>query len=227
MFILALAVGVPQEVHGLSQETLFRPSFHKKLVKVKRLQPGGFRQRDLKKGEKKRAYINWQKLYWGKLIDLVYGPDEWAEEGQGPESFDQGNVWGVSDTEDTQGFARELRQELKAFAKDYGLKVVWTKKSRNQDAIPDLTGEFLEYWDKGLSDREGGLPSLRELACAAKEGMGDQQGTNGRQVGPLKIKQGYGWLDNHWAAGLLKKAAFLGSRLKESLQNTSKEEVMP
>lgn len=134
---------------GMREEYRFRPAFQKKLKRIKPMKMGSFKSDGLRlKSNKKTVFIDWQKLYWGKLFDLIY--DEGESYGDDDPEIAGIKVESASslDTEDSQAFAKELRQELKSFAKQYGLKIVWKKKSRD---VADRTAAFLEYWERGFS----------------------------------------------------------------------------
>jgi hypothetical protein len=80
------------------------------------------------------------------------------------------------ETEESQSFAKEMRQELKSFARRYNLKIVWRKKTSDTQ---DATAAFLEYWDKGLSHEEPNkvmsfakLCTLSVVATNSKEAEG-------------------------------------------------------
>lgn len=138
----------------MSGEHCFRPAFQKKLKRVSSIKRGSFRSLSLKKKvEKKEVFIDWRKLYWGKLEDLIYSEEEaYTDDAQEISGTEEQNASSL-DTEETQAFAKELRQELKSFAKQYGLKIVWRKKSLG---VTDGTAAFLEYWDKGFSQEGNG-----------------------------------------------------------------------
>lgn len=148
---LVLATGL----HALQMaggEHCFRPAFQKKLKRVKTVGLPSFNARGCKQHlNKKAVFIDWRKLYWGKLGDLIYSEEEaYADDAQGIEGTEEQKI-AFLDSQESQAFAKELRRELKAFAKQYGLKILWQKKSLG---ITDATAAFLEYWDKGFS-REG------------------------------------------------------------------------
>lgn len=146
----------------------FRPAFQKKLKRVKPVGFGSFKSiayigKPGQKAKKKQVYIDWRRLYWGNLSDLIYSAEELHDDGLQEITDIQDQDAHSLDTQDTQAFASELRQELKSFARQYSLKIVWRKKSLD---ILDGTAAFLEYWDKGLSQgNQGEAPPFAEL-CA-------------------------------------------------------------
>lgn len=150
---LASSMNASQGVVG---EHCFRPAFQKKLKRVSSIKRGSFRSLSLnKKANKKEIFIDWHKLYWGKLSDLVYSEEEtYTDDVHEIAGSEEQNAASL-DTEDALAFAKELRQELKSFARQYGLKIVWRKKS---PGATDGTAAFLEYWDKGYS--QGGQESI-------------------------------------------------------------------
>jgi len=154
--------------HGASGEHCFRPAFNKKLKRVKPVSFGSFKsvghiRKPDQKAKKKQVYIDWRRLYWGNLSDLIYSAEELHNDGSQEVTDIQDQDAHSLDTQDTQVFASELRQELKSFARQYSLKIVWRKKSLD---IMDGTAAFLEYWDKGLSQgNQGEAPPFAEL-CA-------------------------------------------------------------
>jgi hypothetical protein len=153
----------------VSGEHCFRPAFQKKLKRVSSIKKGSFRSLSLnKKVSKKEVFIDWRKLYWGKLKDLIYSEEEtYLDDAQGIAGTEEQNISSL-DTEESQAFAKELRQELKSFARQYGLKIVWRKKSLN---IKDGTAAFLEYWDRGFSqeDQSKALPFAELCALSSKD----------------------------------------------------------
>lgn len=176
---------------GFKSESIFRPSFLKKLKKVKALPSKGFRHAILKESEKKTVFINWKALYWGKLSDLVYGPDETEEEGiltWQPYGQGKGQDYANLDTEETQSFARELREELKAFAKTYNLRIVWNRGKRKGRPLPDATTAFLEYWDRGFSEQGANqVPSFEELVKIARDTFYHEEG---KRIQSSSLKKG-------------------------------------
>jgi hypothetical protein len=138
---------------GLRGEYCFHPTFQKNL---KRLKPVGWHSFQLlsleKKPKKKAIFINWRKLYWGKLSDLVYGVEEvYVDDVQEIAGTEEQNSSLLLDTEESQSFAKELRHELKSFTEQYGLKIMWRKKSLD---LLDGTAAFLEYWNRGFSQEK-------------------------------------------------------------------------
>lgn len=161
----------------------FRPAFQKKLKRVKPVGFGSFKSiayigKPGQKAKKKQVYIDWRRLYWGNLSDLVYSAEELHDDGYQEVTHIQDQNIHSLDTQDTQAFASELRQELKSFARQYGLKIVWRKKSLD---ILDGTAAFLEYWDKGLSQD---APPFAELcALSAKNTAASDMGTKQKPKG--------------------------------------------
>lgn len=153
---LANSMNASQNVGG---EHCFRAAFHKKLKRVSSVKRGSFRSLSLnRKANKKEVFIDWRQLYWGKLSDLVYSEEEtYTDEVQGIAGTTEEQNMVTLDTADALVFATELRQELKSFARQYNLKIVWRKKSLD---VTDGTAAFLEYWDKGYSqgDRDKVMP---------------------------------------------------------------------
>lgn|GEM_PF-2752850 len=169
-------------LEGVRGEYFFRPTFQKKLKRVKPVVWHSFRSLGLKqacasqKGNKKAIFIDWRKLYWGKLSDLIYGAEEPCDEGiKGIAVREEQNAL-FDDTEDLKAFVKELRQELKSFAKQYGLKIIWRKKPLD---LMDGTAAFLEYWDKGFSqEKQEKVLSFDDL-CALSV-----RNTNAKDMGP-------------------------------------------
>ncbi|MGV8948505.1 MAG: hypothetical protein ACOH2E_03955 [Candidatus Paracaedibacter sp.] len=149
---LVLASGI-----GASQKTIedhcFRPAFQKKLIRVHSVRNGSYRAfSSRKKLNQKEVFIHWQKLYWGKLEDLIFCKEEtYADDVQEVSDTKKEENTAFLYNEDPQDFAKELRQELKSFAKQYGFKIVWLKKTPD---IEDVTAPFLEYWDRGYSQNK-------------------------------------------------------------------------
>lgn len=142
---------------SLNREHCFRPAFQKKLKRVHTISLGSFRSGSLRQNKTKKAvFIDWRKLYWGRLSDLIYSEvqEDWGEGREEmletPDAQEQRNL--SMNTEDTQAFAKELREELKAFARHYGFKIVWRKKALE---LPDVTDSFLDYWDRGTFEEQG------------------------------------------------------------------------
>ena len=162
---LVSGMNASQEVVG---EHCFRPAFQRKLKRVSSIKRGSFRSLSLKKKvSKEEVFIDWRKLYWGKLSDLVYSEEEtYTDDIQGISGSEEQNAASL-DTEDALAFAKELRQELKSFARQYGFKIVWRKKSLD---ITDGTAAFLEYWDKGLSQEDQGKALPFAQLCALSIG---------------------------------------------------------
>jgi len=167
---MASSLAVASSLNAFQKENngyCFRPAFQKKLKRVKPVSFGSFKSVDHirkpdQKAKKKPVYIDWRRLYWGNLSDLIYSTEELHNDGT-QEVTDIQDQDHSLDTQDTQVFASELRQELKSFARQYSLKIVWRKKSLD---IMDGTAAFLEYWDKGLSQgNQGEAPPFAEL-CA-------------------------------------------------------------
>lgn len=175
-----MLVMIASLVSGSSMNTLecpqsdhcFRPAFNAELKRVKPAGFGAFTYQNAvskkdHKVKKKLIFIDWRRLYWGKLSDLVYGPHEL--QGDDPQedvreivdSQDQ-DIYSI-DTQDALEFARELRQELKSFARQYGFQIVWRKKPSD---IRDGTDAFLEYWDRGFSQRAPGKTISFAQLCA-------------------------------------------------------------
>jgi len=188
---LALA-GSLDASQGASGAHCFRPAFQKKLKRVKPVGFGSFRSiayigKPGQKAKKKQVYIDWRRLYWGNLSDLIYSAEELHNDGEVTDIQDQGAH--SLDMQDTQAFASELRQELKSFARQYGLKIVWRKKSLD---ILDGTAAFLEYWDKGLSqaNEHKALPFAELCALSARNtaasDVGVKQKPNGRSTQNLR-----------------------------------------
>ena len=157
---------------GMKGDHCFRPAFN---AELKRVKPAGFgtftyqnavSKKD-HKVKKKPIFIDWRRLYWGKLSDLVYGPQEL----QGDDSQEdlreivdsQHQDISSIDTQDALEFAKELRQELKSFARQYGFQIVWRKKP---SSVRDGTDAFLEYWDRGFSQRAPGKTISFAQLCA-------------------------------------------------------------
>jgi len=114
--------------------------------------------------EKQAVFINWRRLYWGNLDGLLY-----RDEG---ENLSRDGEAEIPDTYGTDGFADELRRELRAFAKDYNLKLIWRQTSKSISmGIPEVTGAFLEYWYRGLS-QQGNEAARMPLADLCR--LGDQ-----------------------------------------------------
>lgn len=176
---LASNMNASQEVVG---EHCFRPAFQRKLKRVSSIKRGSFRSLSLKKKvSKKEVFIDWRKLYWGKLSDLIYSKEEsYMDDVQGILESEEQNILTL-DTEENQVFAKELRQELKAFAKQYGLKVVWRKKSLG---VTDGTAAFLEYWDRGLSqeNRDKVMPFAELCALIVKKVTAKASNTKGKNT---------------------------------------------
>jgi hypothetical protein len=148
---LASGIGASQQVNG---GHCFRPNLQKKLIRVHSVRNGSYRAFILrKKVNQKEVFIDWQKLYWGKLEDLIFCKEEAYADGlrEVSEVTEGQGVTYPSDTEETLAFAKELRQELKSFAKQYGFKIVWLKKTPD---IEDVTSPFLEYCDRGFSQNK-------------------------------------------------------------------------
>lgn len=163
---------------GARREHFFRPSFQKKLQRVKSVRMGSFKSLALKQKHKKKAiFIDWQKLYWGKLSDLIYPAEEAYEDDVQEIAETEEQNSSFLDTGDNQVLAKELRQELKSFARQYGLKIVWRKTSPD---LSDGTAAFLEYWDKGLSQaKPGDIISFADLFLLSDRGT-DAKGANVR-----------------------------------------------
>lgn len=154
---------------GVLGEHCFRPAFQKKLKRVNSVKGGSFRSLSLKKKVgKKEVFIDWRKLYWGKLSDLIYSEEETYTDDVHEIAGTEGQDIGTSDSQESQVFATELRQELKSFARQYNLKIVWRTKSPD---ITDGTAAFLEYWDKGYSQEEQGkaLPFAQLYALSIRD----------------------------------------------------------
>lgn len=160
---LVLATGLHAS-QRVGREHCFRPAFQKKLKRVKPVGLRSFNARGCKQNfNKKAVFIDWRKLYWGKLGDLIYSEEEtYADDAQGVEGTEVQNI-DFLDSQESKDFAKELRRELKAFAKQYGLKIMWRKKSLG---ITDATAAFLEYWDKGFSREEAGKAIPFAELCA-------------------------------------------------------------
>jgi len=102
-----------------------RPAFERPLKHVSSLEFGSFKKQTLdRKASLKPIYIDWKKIYWGDLSELIYGEEE------------------------SEDLARELRRQLRGFANQYGFRIVWQKTSED---VPDGTLAFIQYWDKGLA----------------------------------------------------------------------------
>ncbi len=146
---LASSLNASHKVRG---EHCFRPAFQKKLKRVKSVGLRSFNGIGRNQGRTKKAvFIDWRKLYWGKLSDLIYSEEQTYTDGaKGITGTEEQNISSL-DSQESQSFAKELRQELKLFAKQYGLNIVWRNKSLD---VTDGTAAFLEYWDKGLSQEE-------------------------------------------------------------------------
>jgi len=128
--------------HPIQKKKFKRVNVSSKIASFKSL---GLKQQ----ANKKRVFIDWRKLYWGTLRDLLHSEEKsYLEESKNiQEVFDAQ----AQETEEAREFTRELRQELKSFAKCYELKIVWQKKSLD---LPDATSAFLDYWDKGMSQEK-------------------------------------------------------------------------
>lgn len=150
ILVLAGSMHASQKCKG---EHISRSAFKKKLKRVKTVGLRSFNAMKVEQNSNKKAvFIDWRKLYWGKLRDLIYSEEEtYADDLQGIAETPEEQTYSLLDTEDAEIFAKELRQELKSFAKHYGLKILWRKKALD---IIDGTGAFLEYWDKGLSQKD-------------------------------------------------------------------------
>ncbi len=168
---------------GANGEHYFRPAFHKELKRVKSVGFGTFThpnpvcKKDRKAG-KKLIFIDWRRLYWGKLSDLVcsqeelHGDDSHQDGSHRDDPYhnstreivhNQEQDMILNDTQDALEFARELRQELKSFARHYGFQIVWRKKP---SSVRDGTDAFLEYWDRGFSQRAPGKTISFAQLCA-------------------------------------------------------------
>lgn len=161
--ILSLALSSSLSAsQGVPGEHCFRPAFQKKLQRVSSVKGGSFRSLSLKKkAGRKEVFIDWRKLYWGKLKDLIYSEEETCTDDIHEIAGTEGQDIATLDTEDALVFATELRQELKSFARQYNLKIVWRKKSPD---ITDGTAAFLEYWDKGYSqENRESIPLFERL----------------------------------------------------------------
>ncbi len=172
---------------GVLGEHCFRPAFQKKLKRVNSVKGGSFRSLSLKKKVgKKEVFIDWRKLYWGKLEDLIYSEEEaYTDEASEILGTEEQNASPL-DTQESQAIAKELRQELKSFARQYGLKIVWRKKSLD---LTDATAAFLEYWDKGYSQEERGkvLPFTELCALSARDA--GNKATKTRGVSPQDLSK--------------------------------------
>ena len=147
----------------------FRPAFKKKLKRVKSVGLRSLIPLNLKRNSnKKLIFIDWQKLYWGNLVDLIYSPDEAYDSNLQGEAKAEQNGSLSFDTQESLALAKELRQELKGFAKHYGFQIVWRKKSSK---VVDGTRAFLEYWDRGLSqgDQDKIMPFAELCSLSVKQ----------------------------------------------------------
>jgi hypothetical protein len=209
-FIIAVSSLVLASGIGASQKTMedhcFRPAFQKKLIRVHSVRNGSYLAFSSRKKEnQKEVFINWQKLYWGKLEDLIFCKEEAYADGvrEVSEATEEQGVTYPSDTEETLAFSKELRQELKSFAKHYGLKIVWFKKSLE---ITDGTAAFLEYWDRGYSQKKKhevmSFSSLFEVCPQQKNPFVRNLKSNIRKTG---IRDGA--LHVHFSKPLLKAGA--------------------
>jgi hypothetical protein len=153
MLILVASLMLSNNLIALDRvrgEHCFRPAFQKKLKRVKSVRLHSFTFLKLNKN-KKTIFIDWRKLYWGKLGDLIYGVEETYDDNIQDKPGTEEKASSSFDTEESLVFAKELRQELRSFARQYNLKIVWWKKSPD---LQDATSAFLEYWDKGFSQEE-------------------------------------------------------------------------
>lgn len=133
------------------QEMYFHPLFKKKFLKVKSSKKvNSFKVQRLDHRDRARqtVFINWERLHWGTLSDLIQPNEVWREE--------------VGDGEDLQELTLELRKELRSFEKQFALKIIWRKPRRFQNC-PDVTEKFIEYWDKGLSHQK----NLKKLSLVS------------------------------------------------------------
>src|SRR5690606_18609405 len=105
---------------------------------------------------------------WGRLSDLIYSEEETYTDDIHEIAGTEGQDIATLDAADALVFATELRQELKSFARQYNLKIVWRKKSLD---ITDGTVAFLEYWDKGYSQGDQGkaLPFAQLCALSIRD----------------------------------------------------------
>lgn len=131
-----------------------RPAFERSLKQVSSIEMGSFRKHALHRNASlKPVYIDWKKIYWGELSDLIYGEEEGED------------------------LTRELRLQLKGFAHHYGLRIVWKKTSED---ILDGTSAFIQYWDKGLSQsplsRWISFNQLRSLADPEVSSVSNKKG---------------------------------------------------
>lgn len=184
---LASSLSASQKVSG---EQCFRPAFQKKLKRVSSVKGGSFRSLSLKKKvSKKEVFIDWRKLYWGKLSDLIYSEEETCTDDVHEIAGTEGQEIATLDSQESQVFATELRQELKSFARQYGLKIVWRKKSLD---VTDGTAALLEYWDKGYSqgDRDKVMPFEELCVLSVKKVTAKASNTKGENTQNLPAGAG-------------------------------------
>lgn len=137
--------------HGMNHDSkkgdvYLHPLNKKKFKRAQSTKIGSFKARKVKQPlEKVAVYIDWQRIYWGKLRDLIY-----------PTNFEEFEDNDADDCIERQSICSEIRQALKAYAKQYGFKIVWRKKSSE---CVDKTEDFIDYWDKGSFAKEEGSRS--------------------------------------------------------------------
>lgn len=96
-------------------------------------------------GTKREVFVDGRRLYWGNLGELTkperfFAPHNPIQATRVDSEFTKKN-------EAIQQFTQELRAALKAFEKRYCLKINWRKKDL---AMPDVTTQFINFWDKGF-----------------------------------------------------------------------------
>jgi hypothetical protein len=178
--VLATGLNASQKAGG---EHCFRPAFQKKLKRLNPVGFGSFNAKRRKDTHKKAVFIDWRKLYWGKLGDLIYSEEEAliVDDLQKIAGIEEQHMSSL-DSQESQDFAGELRQELKSFARQYGLKIVWRRKS---PGIIDGTAAFLEYWDKGLSESNPhkAVPFAELCALSVKNTAASDRGVKQKPKG--------------------------------------------
>ena len=128
---------------------------------LRRLQPlVSVQKSQLSQNRRKVIFINWRRLYWGSLEELLYGIFE--------DGSPRDELAIMPDTHETRRILEELHRELQAFARHYNLKIVWRQTVRTvSQGIPDVTNAFLEYWSQGLSKDKKAASQL-DLATLCK-----------------------------------------------------------
>jgi hypothetical protein len=94
--------------------------------------------RDIAK-KHKAVYVRGQDIYWGDLKDIIK-PVVFFKHTIRYETSSENNL--QSGDEAMKNIVDELRGALRAFEKEYAVKVVWHKTSNT----PDVTEKFINFW---------------------------------------------------------------------------------